>query len=191
MNKKGFWKYNMSGKWVIHLLCNWIYVTNMKSMWIIRTTQRFVHLKPLSIFRFFTHLWGNKLKVENQKNEILRWTKGGKYFFIHEYYFFPVSTLMKIKGMIIKNLIQMTVIYYRYCLFCVCVFPVNNNKITNGTNEAFYWLRHRNVRLQSALPLLLCGTEFFVYTKSTSFQVFSGTHRSVLIQGTFGRDLHV
>lgn len=81
---------------------------NVNDMRIIRTTQRFDHLKPLAIFHLFTHLWGDK------------------YFFTHEYYFFPASTLMKIKGMIIKSLIQMTVIYYRYCLFCVCDFPVNN-----------------------------------------------------------------
>lgn len=47
-------------------------------MWIIRTTtQRFDHLKTLSILRLFTHLWENKLKVENQKNEVLGRAKGG------------------------------------------------------------------------------------------------------------------
>ena len=86
---------------------NGIYSVN--DMWIIRTTQRFDHLKPLPIFHLFSHLWG-----------------GDKHFFTHEYYFFPASALMKIKGKIIKSLIQMTVIYYRYCLFCVCDFPVNN-----------------------------------------------------------------
>ena len=91
------------------LLKKGIYCVN--DIRIIRTTQRFDYLKPLPVFRLFTHLWrGGE----------------GKYFFTHEYYFFPGSTLMKIKGMIIKCLIQMTVIYYRYCLFCVCDFPVNN-----------------------------------------------------------------
>lgn len=50
---------------------------------------------------------------------------GGKYFFTHEYFFFPASTIMKIKGKIIKSLIQTAVIYYRYCLHCISDFPMN------------------------------------------------------------------
>lgn len=63
------------------LLRNGIYCVN--DLWIIRTTQRFDHLKPLSIFRLFTHLWRNKLQVKNQKNEVFGRTEWQGKIFLH------------------------------------------------------------------------------------------------------------
>lgn len=82
-------------------------IYNMDNMLIMRTTQRFDSVKPLSICRLFAHF------------------KGGKYFFTHEWLFYPTEIRTKIKETIIKRLIRITLIYYRYCLCCVCDFPIN------------------------------------------------------------------
>lgn len=77
---------------------------------VLKTTQRFDSVKPSSIYCLFTHF------------------RGGKYFFTHECYFFPTTVHMKIKAIIIKYLISFTLVYYKFCLGCVCDFPLNKIK---------------------------------------------------------------